>query len=97
MFLNLYAKLTGVAQSTHFSGSAMQANQTRMGLANMANPNMTPVQVQGVQNIDKALEMQAIQSKTMYEAASLMAEAAASREKKEFDRRRQAIQNGSLF
>lgn len=97
MLLNLHSGLLATSQSYGFAGKFMAADQARMGLANTVRPDMTPAQIASVHQQDKALELQSVHSKVMFEAAQAMEDAARQRQKKEAERKQQAIANGVLF
>lgn len=97
MFLQSFN--TGFATALNYQAASgiFGSNQGRLGLANTANAGMTMPQVATLQQQDKALELQGVQSKTNYEVSIALQDAAEQRRKKESERRQAAINNGFLF
>ncbi len=97
--ITLFSGLSGINGANNAAFGIQSNNEARMGLANRAAANYNNPRFLGqIAQADTQLEMKNNLNASMYEAHSLMAEAARKRQKQETARRQQAISSGlSVF
>ena len=92
--INAFNSYQGVGRSADYAANFMNANQARMDLANQVDANLSPQALFGAHQLDKSLELDSVQNKTLYEMQQAMDEANDARSKKEWARKREAIESG---
>ncbi len=92
MILNLYNLLNATSNSHRFGAAAALADQSRIAMAGQMQPNMGPAALQNTFNLDRALELQSVQSKVMFAANQAMRESATKALKADLDQQKRLNQ-----
>ncbi|MDX2084116.1 MAG: hypothetical protein SFZ03_01850 [Candidatus Melainabacteria bacterium] len=89
--------LSVAAQRLNAGFQSQQLSQSILGNANQVGPNLSPVQLAGVQATEKQQVLQKFGADIQQEALQTWEGSLRQGLKKESERRQQAIQNGWIF